>query len=106
VVTLNSLEVNISIFICCVPALNTLFHRIREKTKSSTSPQCNTLEFGKISKPNGPLDGAASQSDNASNRQHGSHEDPNLDVSGSIGDEGENWNGSPQELRQDVEKMG
>jgi hypothetical protein len=106
VVTLNSLEINIAIFICCVPALNTLFRRIREKTKRSASPHNNTPDFGKTPEPNGPLDGVASQSDNTSNRQHSSHEDPNLDISGSIGDEGENRNGSSQELPQDAEKMG
>jgi hypothetical protein len=107
VIILNSLEINIAIFICCVPALKTLYRRFTKKPKSpSTLQQYNIPDSNKATKPKDPLDMIASQSDNTSNRQHGSQERPSLDVSGSIGDEGESWIGSPQELRQDVEKMG
>jgi hypothetical protein len=95
VIILNSLEINIAIFICCVPALKTLYRRFTKKTGSYTLQQYNIPDSDKATKTKGSLDMVASQSDNTLNRQHGS-----------IGDEGENWIGSPQELGQDVEKMG
>jgi hypothetical protein len=72
VIILNSLETNIAIFICCVPALRTLFRRYREKSDRYTSPQHNAPDYGKTANPKGPL------------------EKPDFDVSGSMGDEGEN----------------
>jgi hypothetical protein len=77
VVTLNSLEINIAIFICCLPAMKTLLRRIKSKT-SYPSPQANSPDFGKSPRPNDPLDSVASQSDSASNRQRDSIRGDNL----------------------------
>jgi hypothetical protein len=103
---LNSLEINIAIFICCVPALRTLYRSIRQKSGSHATQQYNAPDSDKAASPKIPVDIAASQSDHASNHAPGSHEEPNLDAPDSIGEEDEDRIRSSRELPQDVEKIG
>jgi hypothetical protein len=108
VLIMNSLEINIAIFICCIPATNTLFRRFKKQNNDSyDSPEQNrTPENGKVCKSRDPLDSTASQSDHTSNTRQNSHREPSLNIAGAAEFEGVNRTWSPREYRQDLEKMG
>jgi hypothetical protein len=103
VLILNSLEINIAILICCLPALKTLFRRARQKSRGHKPDQpYNTPEIGKT---RDPLEDTTSRSDNNSSSPVGPHRGPSLDIAGAIGYDRMNWNESPHKMRQDLEKM-
>jgi hypothetical protein len=108
VLIMNSLEINIAIFICCVPAINTLFRRFKTQNSDgyNSSEQNRTSENGKVRKSRNPPDSTSSQSDHTSNTRQNSHRESSLDIARADEYDSVHRNRSPKEYRQDLEMMG